>query len=180
MTTSFRDVSRVCVIGPECTGKTALSESLAARLSTNWVEEHARNYLNNLDRPYEEHDLVKIAEGQLRLEDEKAATANKVLICDTNLIVIKIWSEVKYGRCDHRILDMISVRKYDLYLLTYIDIPWISDPLREHPEMREELYNMYLREMQNQLSPFQVVRGTGEQRIQCALEAIAQHIPLNR
>ena len=170
------DISKVCIIGPECTGKTVLSETLAKKLNTVWVEEYARAYLNRLDKPYEEADLVKIAHGQLRMEDEWTIDANKILVCDTNLIVVKVWSEFKYGHCDKIILDLISQRKYDLYILTYIDIPWIADPLREHPDHREELYNMYLDEMKNQSVPFIEVKGNEQQRLDAALTAIDKFI----
>jgi NadR type nicotinamide-nucleotide adenylyltransferase len=171
------DARKVCVIGPECTGKTVLSEALAARLNTVWVEEYARAYLNRLKTPYVEADLVKIGHGQLRMEDEWIRDANKILVCDTNLIVIKVWSEFKYGKCDQIILDLIANRKYDLYLLTYIDIPWIADPLREHPDRREELYNMYLKEMKSQTVPFVEIRGDQQQRIEQAMEAVKKYIP---
>lgn len=174
---SKSSVTKVCVIGPECTGKTVLSESLARKLNTVWVEEYARAYLGRLRFPYEERDLVKIAHGQVRMEDEWAIDANKVLICDTNPIVIKVWSEFKYGHCDKIILDLIQTRKYDLYLLTYIDIPWIADPLREHPDKREELYNIYLNEMKNQPVPFVEIKGTEQQRLDTALATIAKYIP---
>src|SRR5438552_3282750 len=89
-------IKKVAVIGPECTGKTDLSKFLASHFKTDWVPEYARAYLDKLNRPYERSDLSKIAHGQLRLEDEWYHGANRVLICDTNLIVIKIWSEDKY------------------------------------------------------------------------------------
>lgn len=170
------DVRKVCVIGPECTGKTVLSEALAKHLNTVWVAEYARAYLNNLNIPYQEPDLLKIAHGQLRMEDEWSRDANKILICDTNLFVIKVWSEFKYGHCDQQILDLISKRQYDLYILTYIDIPWIADPLREHPDKREELYNIYLKEMRNQTVPFVEVKGSEQQRVDTALGAIDKFI----
>jgi NadR type nicotinamide-nucleotide adenylyltransferase len=169
-------VSKVCIIGPECTGKTVLSGALAKHLNTVWVEEYARAYLNRLNKPYEESDLIKIAHGQLRMEDEWANEANKILVCDTNLLVIKVWSEFKYGHVDKSILQLIQERKYDLYLLTYIDIPWIADPLREHPDRREELYNIYLREMKSQSVPFVEIKGTEQQRLDMALAAIDKHI----
>jgi len=172
------DIRKVCVIGPECTGKTALSEALASHLKTAWVQEYARAYLNKLSKPYVEADLIKIAHGQLRMEDEWVYDANGILVCDTNLIVIKVWSDFKYGKCDPIILDLIAARKYDLYLLTYIDIPWISDPLREHPDKREELYNMYLREMKDQPVPFVEIKGTEQQRLEQSMAAIAQFIPV--
>jgi len=171
------DISKVCVIGPECTGKTMLSAAVAKQLDTVWVEEYARAYLNRLRIPYEEGDLIKIAHGQIRMEDEWVIDANNILVCDTNPIVVKVWSEFKYGRCDKTILDLIATRKYDLYLLTYIDIPWIADPLREHPDRREELYNIYLDEMKNQAVPFVEIKGTEQQRLDTALAAIAKYIP---
>src|SRR5205085_4009363 len=87
---------KVCVLGPECTGKTDLSKFLATHYNTAWVAEYARAYLGKLGRPYVQDDLLKIAHGQLRMEDEWLRDANKLLICDTNLVVIKIWSEVKF------------------------------------------------------------------------------------
>jgi NadR type nicotinamide-nucleotide adenylyltransferase len=163
---------RVAIIGPECTGKSELSKFLAQHFKTEWVPEYARAYIDNLRRPYNQNDLITIAHGQIRLEDEYARDANTFLFCDTNLYVIKVWSMFKYGNCDQEILDQIANRKYDLYLLTYVDLPWEEDPLREHPTKREELYNIYLNEMKNQSVTFVEIKGVREQRQTTAIEAI--------
>lgn len=168
----LKPVKKVVVLGPECTGKSELSAFLAEHFKTGWVPEYARGYIDNLVRPYQESDLLTIAHGQLRLEDEWPRDSNEVLICDTNLYVIKIWSEFKYGHCANEILDHIKTRKYDLYLLTYVDIPWQDDPQREHPNQREELYQLYLKEMKSQNTPFVEIRGEREQRRQTAVNAI--------
>ncbi len=167
-------VKKVAVIGPECTGKSELSEFLAGYFHTEWVPEYARGYINNLVRPYEQHDLLAIAHGQIRLEDEWMRDSNRILICDTNLYVIKIWSEFKFGACDKTILEQIATRKYDLYLLTAIDLPWEDDPLREHPHKREQLYEIYLNEMKNQPVPFVEIKGERELRRKAAVEAVEQ------
>lgn len=169
-------VKKVCILGPECTGKTDLSQYLAQQYKTPWVEEYARAYLNKLGRTYQQHDLLKIAHGQLRMEDEWAQDARRLLICDTNCYVIKIWSEFRFGTCDEEIVSLIQTRKYDLYLLTYIDIPWQYDPLREHPGKREELYQIYLREMRAQVVPFVEIKGDRESRRKSAVEAIEKYI----
>jgi NadR type nicotinamide-nucleotide adenylyltransferase len=171
---SLPTVKKVAVIGPECTGKSELSEFLADHYNTSWVPEYARGFIGNLVRPYEKHDLVAIAHGQLRVEDEWSRTANGLLICDTNLYVIKVWSEFKYGDCDEEILQLIRKREYDLYLLTYIDIPWEDDPQREHPDKRKELYEIYLNEMKNQPVPFVEIKGDRETRHKKAIEAVDQ------
>jgi NadR type nicotinamide-nucleotide adenylyltransferase len=165
-------IKKVAVIGPECTGKSDLSAFLAEQFKTVWIPEYARAYIGRLVHPYEEHDLLTIAHGQLRLEDEWLRDAKDVMICDTNLYVIKVWSEVKFGTCHKEILNTIAERKYDLYLLTYIDIPWQDDPLREHPDRREELYSRYLTEMKNQSVPFVEIKGDREQRRKNALDAV--------
>jgi NadR type nicotinamide-nucleotide adenylyltransferase len=165
-------IKKIVVIGPECTGKSALSDFLADYYKTEWVPEYARGYLDNLVRPYNQADLTSIAHGQLRLEDKSLTRAKALLICDTNLYVIKIWSEFKYGSCDPEILQAIRNRKYDLYLLTYVDIAWQEDPLREHPDKRQQLYEIYLKEMQNQSVPFAEIKGVREQRRATAIQAV--------
>jgi NadR type nicotinamide-nucleotide adenylyltransferase len=171
-------IKKVAVIGPECTGKSELSQFLAERFKTVWVPEYARGYINNLVRPYEQHDLLTIAHGQLRIEDEWASEANKVLICDTNLYVIKVWSEFKYGVTHPDILNYIKIRKYDLYLLTSIDIPWEADPQREHPDQREKLYSIYRNEMLQQPVPFVEIKGDREQRKTEATAAVEKLLVL--
>ena len=166
------DIKKVVVLGPECTGKSALSDYLAKAFKTVWVKEYAREYIDNLSRPYEPHDLLRIAHGQLAQENALASQANRVLICDTDLYVIKVWSLFKYGSCDPEILRLIAMRKYDLYLLTFVDIPWVADPQREHPEEREKLYEMYLHEMKNQPVPFVEIKGSREERRNRAKESI--------
>jgi NadR type nicotinamide-nucleotide adenylyltransferase len=165
-------IKKVVILGPECTGKSELSAYLAAKLNTVWVPEYARQYLDGLQRPYGPEDLPVMARGQLALEDQMSQKANRVLICDTNLYVIKVWSIFKYGYCDAEILKAIALRPYDIYLLTYIDIPWVHDPLREHPDQREELYGLYLKEMKKQTVPFVEIKGDRETRSKIATEAI--------
>jgi NadR type nicotinamide-nucleotide adenylyltransferase len=171
------NIKKVCVIGPECTGKTELSKFLAAHFKTTCVQEYARAYLNKLGKPYNQADLTKIAHGQLRMEDEWLNESNKMMICDTNLIVIKVWSEHKYGTCEEEILERMADRKYDLYLLTNIDIPWQADPLREHPDKREHFYNIFKKEVEETKIPFAEISGDWEARRKRAIDAI--HSTLN-
>jgi NadR type nicotinamide-nucleotide adenylyltransferase len=171
-TTSGRPIKKVAIIGPECTGKSDLSAYLAEHFKTEWVPEYARGYIDNLVRPYTEVDLLTISHGQLRLEEQYARSANEILICDTNLYVIKVWSNFRFGQCAPEILQKIDELHYDLYLLTYVDIPWEADPQREHPNQREQLYAIYLEEMQKQKTPFVEIKGEKEQRRKIAAEAV--------
>ena len=62
------DVQKIVFTGPECSGKTTLSNAIAKKLNAPLVKEYAREYLNNLNREYSYPDLLKIAKGQLKLE----------------------------------------------------------------------------------------------------------------
>lgn len=160
------NIIKIAIVGPECTGKSTLTRMLADHYNTCWAREYAREYIDNLSIPYQKHDLSQIAKGQIEEEESKLRSANKVLICDTNLIVVKIWSEYKYGDCEDWILKEIYRRKYDLHLLTYIDIPWEVDPQREHPDKREYFYNIYKEELTNRKLKFKEIKGSINERFE--------------
>lgn len=165
-------MKKVAIVGPECTGKSWLSENLASHYGSRWVPEYAREYIDRLDRPYVMNDLLEIAKGQVRLEDEISEKEDQILFCDTDLFVIKVWSEHKYGRCHPWILEEIRNRYYDLHLLTYVDLPWKEDPQREHPGMRNYFYDVYFNELKNGNIRFSEIRGLNEARLQSAIDAV--------
>jgi NadR type nicotinamide-nucleotide adenylyltransferase len=172
MEKTAKEIIRIAVVGPECTGKSTISAQLAKHYKTNYVPEFAREYLAHLHRPYTLDDIVEISKGQMRTEDEISSSANKLLICDTNLVVTKIWAEFKYKQCPEWIKEHITKRKYALHLLTYPDIPWQEDPLREHPHLREELFELYKKELDIQSVPYIIISGPPEERLQKAITAI--------
>ncbi len=171
----MKTVKRIVVLGPESTGKSELCQHLAHHYDTEWVPEYARFYLDRLDGEYQQHDLSSIAEGQLAWEDEKADYANKYLVCDTNLIVIKIWSDHKYGSTAEWIKNELKERSYDFYLLNNIDIPWMPDPQREHPKMRKHFFDIFKSYLEDHQLPYAIVSGIEGERKDCAVNAIDQH-----
>jgi NadR type nicotinamide-nucleotide adenylyltransferase len=167
---------RIAIVGPESTGKSTLTSQLANHYKTVWTPEYARRYLDRLDHPYTYDDVLAIAKGQLTLEDEMAGKAKRMLFCDTNLIVIKIWLEHKYRNCPDWINDTIRDRRYDIHFLTNIDVPWIDDPQREHPHLREFLFQRYCETLQEFDIPYFVVSGNEEQRLTSAITIITQQL----
>jgi len=163
---------RIAVTGPESTGKSWLAEKLASHYKTEWVPEYAREYLEKLGRPYDYTDILVIAGGQLEAEEKASLSANGLLICDTDFIVTKIWCLVKYNRCHPWILEMAETHRYDLYLLCNIDLPWQFDPLREHPEMRKTLFEMYQQELTSNNLNFRIITGSGNDRLKCAVKEV--------
>lgn len=165
---------KIVIIGPESTGKSSLSEALSRHFKEPWVPEYAREYLEALGRPYQYDDLLQIARGQIHNEELVARQAEELLFCDTDLRVIKIWSEHKYGKTDPWIRQQIQERAYDLYLLTDIDIPWQEDPLREHPDpgLRLHFKAQYEKELETSGIPWVTISGSEGNRLESAIQAI--------
>lgn len=139
---------------------------------TIFVPEIAREYLEALKRPYVFEDIAEIAKKQLETENALAEEAEKILFCDTDILVTKVWSWYKYGKCDRWIEEKVKSHRYDLYLLCNIDLPWVEDPLREHPHKRGELFEIYLKELQQMKVDIAIISGTGRARTENAILAL--------
>jgi NadR type nicotinamide-nucleotide adenylyltransferase len=165
---------RILILGPESTGKSTLAEDLANHFGEPWVPEFAREYLEKINRPYQYEDLVEIGKGQVALEELLAEKAKYFLFCDTDLRVVHIWSEHRFGKTDTWVLEEIARRRYDLILLTDTDLPWTPDPLREYPEleMRRYFFKKYLQLAEESGFPFLIVSGDQEKRLQTAISSI--------
>lgn len=174
---------KIALVGPESSGKTTLAAQLAGHYGTVWVPEYARTYLTSLDRAYTQDDLTKIAKGQLELEASLASQATRLLICDTNLLVMEIWSQVAYGYVAPDLAALLNLSTYHLYLLLSPDLPWQPDPLREHPDPadRTELFKRYESSLIHHALPYATIAGIGDQRLHQAIHAIdAHHVSLPR
>lgn len=163
---------KIAIVGPESSGKSTLAYNIANHYQMPMVEEYARAYLNQLPRPYVQSDLIEIAQRQIELEKHALISNPKMVICDTNLVVIKIWSIYKYDVCDDLIIDMMKDRQYDLHLLLKPDLPWEADDQRENPHDRERLFEMYQNELEMSGTAYTIIEGLGEDRLQNALSSI--------
>jgi NadR type nicotinamide-nucleotide adenylyltransferase len=161
-------------LGPESTGKSTLAEKLAKHFADPWVPEVAREYLEKLDRPYAYEDLLQIGKQQIQLEDELARGAKNYLFCDTDLRVIQVWSQHRYGKVDPWVLEELERRTYDLILLCAPDLPWQSDPLREHPdlEIRQQFFEIYKQLSHASGIPWILVSGDTDKRLSTGIQAI--------
>lgn len=168
---------KVVLIGPESTGKTTLAQELATHYNTVWVPEFMREYLMDKWKTKKElidiSDLIPIAKGQIALEDKLKKKANEILICDTNLTEIKVYSQYYYdGFVPDIIETQATKREYDIYLLTYIDVPWEEDILRDRPHQREEMFALFEMELQKQKLNYRILKGNREKRFAEAVSVI--------
>lgn len=163
---------KIVCTGPESTGKTTLSQQLAEHYECGWVAEYARGYIDQLDRPYEEKDLDIIAEGQIELENLMAEMADEIVICDTDIMTIKLWAQAKYGRCSEWLLEKHALRENDFYLLCGTEVPWEPDPQRENPTDRDQLYELYKNELSITRRSFLELSGDENSRLTVAIAKI--------
>ncbi len=168
---------KVVLFGPESTGKTTLSRHLARYYNSVWVPEFAREYLqdkwNNERKTCEPEDLVPIGMGQIALENKLAKKTNSVLICDTDLLETKVYSEAYYaGTCDPELEKYAIENTYDLYFLTYIDVPWEADDLRDKPNERERMFEAFEGALKKYNRPYVVLKGSKRERLDKAVKYI--------
>lgn len=178
------EIKKVVLIGPESSGKSTLCEKLAIHYDVPFVKEYARTYLGHNGSAYLHEDLLHITKGQLQEEkkaleriDLNAKPASKpLLFLDTDLYVIKIWSELVFNRCDASILNAIAENNNSLYLLCEPDIPWVEDSLREYPDyaIRHLHYHHYKDAMVNQHIGWVNINGDFEKRFNTAVEAVEE------
>lgn len=167
---------RIAIFGPESTGKTRLAEKLAAHFSAPLVAEYAREFWD-IHGVITLEDIPGIAREQWRREDEAAARAERLVICDTEALTTMLWSDLLYGTCPDDIRRGVEVRarNYALYLLLDIDVPWTSDPQRCFPDEadRGKCLKVWHGALERRQLPYQWIRGDWSQREQAAIAAVA-------
>jgi NadR type nicotinamide-nucleotide adenylyltransferase len=167
-------VKRVCLFGPESTGKSGLAANLANEFQTTWVPEYARTLLEARGTPIELADMVPFVRGQIASEEALARNACRVLLCDTDPLTSLIWSETLFGTCDPWVREQADGRDYDRYLLLDVDVPWVEDPIRYLPENRRGFFDRCRHELEQRGRQFVHIRGTWDERFRQAREAVEQ------
>jgi len=167
-------MNKIIITGPESSGKTTLSNDLKKHFNTHLVTEYAREYIDKLNSKYNYKDLLKIAKQQLKNEVE--IQLKTPLICDTDLITIKIWSEYKYSKCDKWILQNIQKQKNELrfYLLCKPDLKWRYDPQRENQFDRESIFDIHKNELEALNHQYSVIDS--HDRLNKAIKALKKVI----
>lgn len=161
----------IAVTGPESSGKTTLAKQLAEALGAEYVPEFARSYLEGKGS-YSEEDLLEIAKGQIELEKNALCQKPRYLVIDTEMLVMKVWSEWRFGRVHPHIEEQFRERQYDLLVLCSPDLPWEEDPLREHPDEgdRQIIFEHYKKHLEDYEKPYMSI--SGKDRLGQVLDAI--------
>lgn len=169
-------IIKITLYGPESTGKTTLCRELSQHFNTVWVEEYAREYLEEKLKQYnticEESDLLPIAIGQTQLENEALKKANRFLFCDTNALVTKVFSDIYYHHCSAELKEAARLHEYDLFFLTDIDVPWQDDGLRDSQEYRDRSFTIFEEALIEYNKPYIKISGNEQERLEKAIEIV--------
>jgi NadR type nicotinamide-nucleotide adenylyltransferase len=169
-----QDVKRVCLLGAESTGKTTLAEALAERFETIWNPEYGRPY-TEIGRPpgaaWSTWEFTHIARIHCWYEDFLAARANKVVFSDTDAFTTALFHEVYLGTVATGFEDLVE-RRYDLYLVCGLDVPWRHDGIREFEEQRRWMHERYVAHARASGSDWLVLEGPREHRLVAASAAV--------
>ena len=164
---------KVVLFGPESTGKSVLSKKLADYYNTVFVPEFSRKYAEAkalLNQPLTKYDVLPIAVGQIKAENQQLKNANKLLICDTDLLETKVYSEYYYdGFCPESLVKCAKKNTYDLYLLTYIDTKWEADGIRDRPENRQKMFDRFEDALKSNNKPYVILEGNLDQKLQTCI-----------
>jgi len=181
---------RIAIVGPESSGKTTLSDALMLHFDAGRVSEDAREYLEEIERPYEEHDLLEMAQSHAHWFEDGPRFAEEhwemlhgdllgpprdqvsITVFDTDILNFKIWSQEKFGRVHPEIERLVDDLRYDIRLLCRPDIPWEPDPLRENPHDRDRLFEVWEKELKSLGAPYVIIEGEHEQRVRKAVDVV--------
>ena len=163
------DCIKIVLFGPESTGKSSLAKVLASHYNTSYVEEYAREYLqeklDSQNKICEAEDLIPIAKGQILNENKMSEKANKILFCDTDLLTTATYSRLYFnGYCDPDLDKASKNNFYDLYILMDVDIEWIKDDLRDRPNDRINFFNAFKSALIVNNKKYVIISGNFEKR----------------
>jgi len=175
-------VRRVCVVGPESTGKTTLAAALARHFETTWVPEYARTLLeprasvtdpNVAPRaPVAREDMPRIARGQIASEEALARSANRVLFADTDALTTLMWSDLLFGDHEPILDEHAAAHEHDLYLLCAPDVTFVADAVRYAPAARDAFFARMRSELERRGRHYVVLSGGWDERLERAIEAV--------
>lgn len=167
--------TRICLHGPESTGKSTLGTRLAAHLGCEVVPEYGRAYCEAHGTDIGMAELVHIAQQQDVMNRAAAARAAELdigqVLFDTDPLITAVWAEMMFGQRDPWFDSFSSYA--DLYLLLDIDLLFVDDGLRVYasPEQRQRFFDLCKAELDRSGVPYALIRGAGDARFDAALRA---------
>jgi HTH-type transcriptional regulator, transcriptional repressor of NAD biosynthesis genes len=168
------EVKLFCLFGPESTGKSVMAPELANAYNTVWVPEVAREIVTS--NHFNREDIIEIGRAQTERIFQLKQKANKLLICDTDVITTQIYSRHYLKVVPPILYQMENMVRYDHYFLFDIDVPWVADGMRDLSEQRETMFNIFKEALEQRKMTYTLVRGNWEQRLAIVKQKIDEYM----
>jgi len=169
---------RVCITGPESTGKTTLATMIARWAHAEWVPESSRLYAEMKRSPLDATDVEPIARGHILRDDAAFARARadggRVVVYDTDLISTAVYAQHYYGAVPALVEREAAARRASLYLLCDVDVPWIPDGVRDRPEDREGMFALFAATLARFGATPVTIRGDWDERLAIGLGVVRE------
>lgn len=170
---------KLCLTGPESSGKSTLAAELAERLRWPLVTEQAR-VLMTPGAAYDESLLKRLCVAQSQAEQGGASPLGHAVL-DTDVLVIAVWWQVRFAPAPDApwpdwLAAALGARSPRYYLLCAPDLPWEPDPLRESQHEREALLDQHIALLESGPYPWRLVSGRGPDRMRSALAGLPADI----
>ncbi len=168
------EVKLFCLFGPESTGKSVMADTLAKHYNTVWVPEVAREMITS--NHFSREDIIEIGRAQTERIFQLKQKANKLLICDTDVITTQIYSRHYLKVVPPVLFQMENMVRYDHYFLFDIDVPWVADGMRDLSNKREEMFKIFKQELDRRRISYTMVRGTWQERLHIVRQKIDEFL----
>ena len=167
----------VVLLGAESTGKTTLAAKVGAELGarglrTAVVGEALREFCDANARTPRREEQAAIAAAQTERIDA-AAARHEIVIADTSALMIAVYSDLVFADAGLYASALAAQRRYDLTLVTELDVPWQADGLqRDGAHVRAPVDTLLRSALAGAGIAFMTIAGLGTRRVQAALRAI--------
>ncbi|MBX2947127.1 MAG: AAA family ATPase [Cyclobacteriaceae bacterium] len=157
-------VKKICFYGPESTGKSTMAKRMAGHYHTVSVPEVARELITSNE--FNREDIIMIGRKQTERIFKQLRQANKLLFCDTDLITTQIYSRHYLKVVPPILYEFEKMVQYDQYFLFDIDVPWVSDGLRDLGEekQRRNMFELFKDELERRKIEYIMVSGSYHER----------------
>jgi nicotinamide riboside kinase len=171
---------KIAILGAESTGKSELAKQLehhflAQGKSVQRVSEYLRTWCDTENRTPLKTEQLAIANEQTRQIDfaHISKPTGGILLADTTSLTVAVYSDLLFN--DTSLYDMAQQhqRTFDATLLMGLDLPWVKDGIqRDGAHMREPVDTALRTALSIGGIQFQVVYGTGKERLRNALRCL--------
>lgn len=167
-----RDLAlKVVILGTESTGKTTLTENLAAYFNCSKVLEAGRDLIPDSNE-FSIDDLYLVAREHAKRIDETAAGNSALVIIDTDIHITKSYCRYTFHKELEVSDDIYRANKAHLYLYLNNDVEYYQDGTRLSEDERNKLDFSHRQVVKEANLPVIEISGNWEERFQQAVEQI--------